>query len=169
MFLVVYVCVAQFFFITDQICTLGRFCIFYKPFPPNYNLNGKFSTDCQWTITNYTMGTAYLFQDGSQKWAVSGARIGVYTWVGMEFFPFPRAKTIFFFNKTSRILTDNPTCTLSLTLEIPLMLTLEPPSVNTGQFPLKLPSPVDQPNSKMAVMWFLIETALIFNFPQMTR
>ena len=67
------------------------------------------------------------------------------------------------------ILTENPTCTLSLTLEIPLMLTLEPPSVNTDQFPLKVPSPVDQSSSKMAVMWFLIETALIFNFPQMTR
>jgi hypothetical protein len=49
------------------------------------------------------------------------------------------------------------------------MLTLEPPSFNTGQFPLKVPRPVDQSSSKMAMMRLLIETALIFNFPQMTR
>jgi hypothetical protein len=35
-----------FFLITDQICTLGRFCIFYKLFPL-FNQNGKFPTDCQ--------------------------------------------------------------------------------------------------------------------------
>jgi hypothetical protein len=49
------------------------------------------------------------------------------------------------------------------------MLTLEPPSFTTGQFPLKVPRPVDQSSSKMAMMRVLIETALIFNFPQMTR
>jgi hypothetical protein len=146
----------NFFFITDQICTLGRFCIFYKPFPPNYNLNGKFSTDCQWTITNYTMGTYYVFRNS----------FSLPRWLSeMGCFRFAK----WGLHETSRIRTDNPTCTLSLTLEIPLMLTLEPPSVNTGQFPLKVPSPGDQPSSKMAVMRFLIETALIFNFPQMTR
>jgi hypothetical protein len=54
-------------------------------------------------------------------------------------------------------------------LKFSFMLTLEPPSFNTGQFTLKVPRPVDQSSCKMAVMRFLIETALIFNFPQMTR
>jgi hypothetical protein len=49
------------------------------------------------------------------------------------------------------------------------MLTLEPPSADTGQLSLKVPRPVDQPSSNMAVMRLLIETALIFNFPQMIR
>jgi len=42
---------------------------------------------------------------------------------------------------------------------------LEPPSVNTGQFPLKVPRPADQSSFKMAVMRLLDETALIVNFP----
>jgi len=42
---------------------------------------------------------------------------------------------------------------------------MEPPSVNTGQFPLKVPRPVDQSSSKMAEMRMLHETALKNNFP----
>jgi hypothetical protein len=55
------------------------------------------------------------------------------------------------------------------TNQFPFMLTLQPPRVNTGQFPLKVPRSVDQSSSKMAVMRLLNETALILNFPQMTR
>jgi hypothetical protein len=45
------------------------------------------------------------------------------------------------------------------------MLTLEPPSVNKRQFPLKMPRPADQSSSKMAEMQFFVETALMVNFP----
>jgi hypothetical protein len=36
------------------------------------------------------------------------------------------------------------------------MLTLEPPSVNKGQFPLKMPRPAGQSISKMAEMRFFV-------------
>jgi hypothetical protein len=36
------------------------------------------------------------------------------------------------------------------------MLTLEPPNVNTGQFPVKVPRPAVQSSSKMAEIRFLI-------------
>jgi hypothetical protein len=43
----------------------------------------------------------------------------------------------------------------TFSLKFPFMLTLEPPSVNKGQFPLKIPRPAGQSRSKMAEMQFL--------------
>jgi len=52
-----------------------------------------------------------------------------------------------------------------LTLKFPFKLTLESPSVNPGQFPLKVPRPVAQSKIKMAELRFQQETALPNNFP----
>jgi hypothetical protein len=58
-------------------------------------------------------------------------RFGVYTWVGMGFFPLPRAKNNFFLQNL-----PNPDCQPYLRtfpLKFPFMLTLEPQSVNKGE------------------------------------
>ena len=89
-------------------------------------------------------------------------RFWIYTWMGMGFFPLPRTK-----KKLQNL--PNPDCQLYLRtfpLKFPLMLTLELPSVNKGQFPLKIPRPSGQSRSKMAEMqFFFIKTALLVNFP----
>ena len=50
------------------------------------------------------------------------------------------------------------------------MLTLEPPSVNKGLFPLKIPRPAGQSRSKMAEMQFFLLKALYWSiFLKMTH
>ena len=54
-------------------------------------------------------------------------------------------------------------------LKFPFMLTLEPPSVNKGQFPLKIPRPAGQSRAKMAEMRFILKNCFIGQFLKMTR
>jgi hypothetical protein len=68
----------------------------------------------------------------------------------MGFFPLPQANNI---KKLQNL--PNPDCQPFLRtfpLKFPFMLTLEPPSVNKGHFPLKIPRPAGQSRPNMAEM-----------------
>ena len=78
------------------------------------------------------------------KWDASSGRIGVHTWFGRESSSMPRVKNKKIMIKPSELLLATVLAHFPLPLELPFKSTLDPPSVNQGQFHLKVPRPAAQ-------------------------
>ena len=167
-------CVLHKLFLTDQIFKLCRFCLF-KSFPPINNKTGTILfNDCQWTILNNTKETYYVIMEQLLSFKMA-LEVGCFRCANLGLHVGRQVVLPLATGKRYKQLTKPPESWLAtllahfpFPLKFPVMLTLEPPSVNTGRFSLKVPIPVDQSSSKMVVMRLLNETALILNFPQMT-